>query len=345
MNLDQLLVIKGPTVSSDDQAEKNLAFKNELGQLSFVKKYCASNNVPGVGYNFSTDKITRLIPQQGDAKKSYAMFIADDRFFDTYGIKFISGNSFSKADAEASWNNINKVIVNEKAATSLGFGKDEIPTGKKITWGEKQFEVIGVIKDYHHLSLKDPVKPTIYLGSVSFGYFTIQTDSRGLPAKLDALKEKYAAAFPGNPFEYVFADEQFNKQYNSDQKLGNVFIACACIAIFIACLGLFGLSFYTAKQRVKEIGIRKVLGASVADITALMSKDFLLLVLIAFVIASPIAWWAMNKWLADFAYRVDIAWWVFALAGCIAVLIALVTVSFQSIKAAISNPVKSLRRE
>lgn len=345
MNLNQLLVIKGPTVSSDGQAQRNASFKNDLAQLPFVKKYCASNNVPGIGYNFSTEKITRTAPQKGDDKKSYSMFISDDHFFDTYGIKFTYGKSFSRDDAEASWNNVKKVIINEKAAAALGFEKGRDITGQKLLWGSKPYEIIGVIKDYHHLSPKDAIKPTIYLGSVSFGYFTIQANTGNLPAKLSMLKKKYTAAFPGNPFEYFFADEQYDKQYKTDQQLGNVFIASACIAILIACLGLFGLTTYTAKQRIKEIGIRKVLGASITDIVALLSKDFLWLVAIAFIIASPVAWWGMHKWLADFAYPVSISWWVFALAGLAAACIALSTISFQAIKAAVANPVKSLRTE
>ena len=227
MNLNQLLVIKGPTVSSDGQAQKNASFKNDLAQLPFVKKYCASNNVPGIGYNFSTEKITRMAPQKGDDKKSYSMFIADDHFYDTYGIKFTYGKSFSTDDAEASWNNVKKGIINEKAAATLGFEKGRDITGEKLQWGNKPYEIIGVIKDYHHLSPKDAIKPTIYLGSVSFGYFTIQTGMDNLPAKLSMLKQKYTAAFPGNPFEYFFADEQYDKQYATDQKLGNVFIAAA----------------------------------------------------------------------------------------------------------------------
>ncbi|HLK28697.1 MAG TPA: ABC transporter permease, partial [Puia sp.] len=345
MNLDQLLVIQGPTVTIKNQSEKNVSFKNALAQLPFVKKYAASNNVPGVGYNFSTENITKLVsPQKGDERKSYSMFISDDNFFDTYGIQFVQGATFNKQDVEQSWNKVQKVIINEKAAKELGFDIKENLVGQKIFW-EKPYEIIGVVKDYHHLSFREPIKPTIYLASRSSGYYTVQTDTRNMQSKIATIKELYTGFFPGNPFDYFFADEKYNLQYNNDQKLGNVFVASACIAVLIACLGLFGLAAFMARQRIKEIGIRKILGANVGNITALLSKDFIVLVLISIVIASPVAWWAMNKWLQDFAYRTTISWWVFALAGFIAVLIALATISFQSIKAAVANPVKSLRSE
>ncbi|HLK31219.1 MAG TPA: ABC transporter permease [Puia sp.] len=345
MNLNELLVIQGPTVTSNGQSQKNASFKNALAQLSFVKKYAASNDVPGVGYNFSTENITQQnSPQKGDEKKSYSMFISDDRFFDTYGIQFSQGKTFSQDDVQESWNKIQKVIINEKAAQSLGFNTKENLIGKKIVW-EKPYEIIGVVKDYHHLSFREPIKPTIYLASASSGYYTIQTDTRNMQSKINEIKNIYASTFPGNPFEYFFANEKYDQQYFEEQKLGNVFIASAFVAALIACLGLFGLAAFTARQRVKEIGIRKVLGAGVADITTLLSKDFIVLVIISMVIASPIAWWAMNKWLQDFAYRTNISWWVFILAGIIAVTIALATIGFQSIKAAIANPVKSLRSE
>jgi putative ABC transport system permease protein len=160
-----------------------------------------------------------------------------------------------------------------------------------------------------------------------------------------AVKEKYSAFFPGNPFDYFFLDERFNQQYKNDQLFGKAFTLFAGLAIFIACLGLMGLSAFGTSQRIKEIGIRKVLGASVSNIVLLLSKDFVWLILVAFIIASPIAWWIMHQWLRDFAYRIPLNPWIFAAAGLLAVLIAIVTISFQAIKAAMAAPVKSLRTE
>lgn len=344
MNLEQLVVIQGPTVSSEGQAQRNVSFKNELSRLPFVTKYAASNNIPGVGYNFSTNGITKLNPKKEDEKKSYSMFISDDKFFDTYEIDFAQGSAFSQNDAERSWNNVRKVIINEKAAESLGFNEKENIIGQKILWGEA-FEVIGVVKDYHHIALREAIKPTIYLASVSFSYFTIKTDISNIQSKMNTIKAIYNKTFSGNPFEYFFADERYDQQYSQEQKLGNVFVTAASIAVLIACMGLFGLAAFSARQRVKEIGIRRVLGASVKDITTLLSKDFIKLVLISILIASPLAWWLMHNWLKDFAYRTDISWWIFVVAGVIAVFIAVTTVSFQAIKAARANPVENLRTE
>ena len=344
MNLSQLLVIKGPTVSSEGQAEKNDAFKNQLSQLPFIKKYAASNNIPGGGYNFSTAGITRLNPEKEDDKKNYNMFISDEKFFDTYGISFVQGKTYTAEEARQGWNKSRKVIINQKAAAQLGFKKTDNIVGKKILWGE-QMEIAGVVKDYHHLSMHKAIEPVIYLPSVSFVYFTIQTDVNNMPAKLGSLGNYYKQFFPGNPFEYFFADEKYSSQFTTEDKLGNVFIAAALVAIIIACLGLFGLASFTARQRIKEIGIRKVLGASVAGIAKLLSTDFLKLIIIAAFIAFPIAWYAMHKWLQDYAYRINISWVVFVIAGVIALMIAVLTVSFQAIKAAVANPVKSLRTE
>ncbi|MCY7353007.1 MAG: ABC transporter permease [Cytophagaceae bacterium] len=344
LNLNQLLVLAGPTVATDEQGDRNDAFKQELARLPFVQKVAASNNVPGIGYNFGTAGITRPNPTPGDENKNYRMFIADQNFFDVYGIKLAQGRPFTKAEADASWNNAPRVIVNERAARQLGYDPKGIVAGRKLLWG-KEYEIVGVVKDYHHLSMHQPIEPVIYLPSTGYSYFTIRTDVRELPAKLATLEALYKQTFPGNPFDYFFADEAYNRQFRTERQLGQVFVAASLVAILIACLGIFGLAAFAAQQRTKEIGVRKVLGASVTSIVALLSKDFLKLVFIAILIACPVAWWGMNRWLQDFAYKIDIEWWVFALAGGLAVGIALLTVSFQSVKAALMNPVKSLRSE
>jgi putative ABC transport system permease protein len=344
MNLNERLVVKGPTVFSDANAAGNASYKNVLAQLPFVTKYTASNGVPGQGYNFTASGITRQNPAKDDDKKEYAILVTDERFFDTYGITFAHGKSYTAVDAEQGWDKSKKVVLNQKAAIQLGFSPTENLIGKKIMWGQP-YEIAGVVQDYHHASLREPIRPTVYLPSGSYLYFTIQTDANNMPAKLDVLKKAYLAMFPGNPFEYFFADASYDQQYHAEQKLGRVFVASAAVAILIACMGLFGLVSYAARQRTKEIGIRKVLGASVADITALLSKDFVKLVAVAVIIASPVAWWLMQKWLQDFAYRTAVSWWIFLAAGILALLLALATVCVQAIKAAVANPVKSLRSE
>ncbi|HLL43295.1 MAG TPA: ABC transporter permease, partial [Segetibacter sp.] len=215
MNLKQLLVIKGPAVSSPDQETRNVAFKNQLSQLPFVEKFSVSNNVPGLGYNFSANGITSLNPKPDDDKKGYSMFIADEKFFDTYGITFVQGGTFSGDDAEKTWNKSQKVIINQKAAEQLGFKKDENIIGKKILWGQP-FEIVGLVKDYHHLSLRESIQPAIHLASVSYAFFTIRTSQQNMESKINTIKKLYNGQFQSNPFEYFFADESYDKQYTQE---------------------------------------------------------------------------------------------------------------------------------
>lgn len=218
--------------------------------------------------------------------------------------------------------------------------------GKQVTSNNKKYDVIGVIADFHQKSLHYPIEPTMfYPGSNTWNPVSVKVNPQNLPATIAMLKKKYEDFFPGNFFDYYFLDEKFNEQYSNDQLFGKVFAIFAGFAIFIACLGLFGLSLFATAQRVKEIGVRKVLGASLSNIVFLLSKDFLKLVIIALIIASPIAWFVMHSWLQNFAYRIGIGWWIFFAAGLLAIFIALATISYQAIKAALANPVKSLRSE
>jgi len=219
-------------------------------------------------------------------------------------------------------------------------------------WGDKG-TIIGLMKDYHHNSLKVPIEPLILRlfkqswtrESGYWGNVIVRTEKGKTKQAIASMEKLYKQYNPGFPFKYYFTDDEIAKNYKAEYTVSKLSKYFAFIAIFISCLGLFGLVTFTAEQKTKEIGIRKVLGASVTGIVRMLSKDFLKLVLIAAIIAFPVAWWAMHTWLANFAYRVDIGWWVFIVAGVAALLIALLTISFQSIKAAIANPVKSLRTE
>lgn len=345
MQLDQRMAVTGPSIVNSSEIDNSVAFEQELGRLPFVKQYAASNNIPGQGYNFSTSGITRLNPEPGDEKKSYAMLIVDDRYFDAYNISVKYGTAFTPPMLEHGWPKTKKVILNESAVKELGFKPDDPNIiGQKISWGG-DFEVVGVVKDYHHLALHELIKPMIFLPAVADGFFTIKMAGGNMQAKVTQIQALYKNVFPSEPFTYVFLDEVYDKQYKSEKQLGRVFIAAALVAVLIACMGLFGLAAFAARQKVKEIGIRKVLGAGVWSIVNLLSADFLKMVLIALLIASPLAWWAMHRWLQAFAYRAPIQWWVFILAGGVALLIAFATVSFQAVKAAVANPVKSLRAE
>lgn len=344
MNIEQLLIINGPSINTADKRQKGIAFGNEVVQLPFVHAYASSGNVPGSGYNFGTNGITRLSPAPGDEEKSYSMMIIDDKFLDTYQIPLVAGKNFTPLICEKAWYKMPVVMLNESAARQLGFASAAEAVGQEIKWGAA-YEVIGVVRDYHHQSLKQKIDPVIFLADYNPVSFTIRLQGKGMQEQIAALQQLYHSLFPNNPFEYYFADEVYDRQYRNEQKFSQVFTASSALAVIIACLGLFGLAAFSAEQRTKEIGIRKVLGASVLNIIGLLSREFLKLIGIAFVIALPLAWYAINRGLENFAYQIAFPWWLFLLTGVLTALIALITISWQSIKAALANPVKSLRNE
>jgi putative ABC transport system permease protein len=345
IKLDQRVVIHGPEVGKDASFQSRTAsFEHELEQLPYIKSFCSTGTIPGNYYNFSTSGIVRQNPQPGDDKKVYSMGFIDHRFLATYGIALAAGRNFTPAESEAGWEKNTKLIVNETGARRLGFSSAADAVGQFVNWG-KAFEIVGVVKDYHHQSLREAIDAIIFLPQNHGNWLTIQLDTDQIQTRMAALERLYKTTYPGNPFEFFFVDENYNRQYQTEQQYGRIFVTASLLAIFIACLGLFGLATFMTEQRTKEIGVRKVLGASVGSIVTLLSKDFMKLVLVAFLIASPIAWYATRQWLQNFEYKVDLEWWVFGLAGGLAVLIALATISFQSVKAALTNPVKSLRSE
>ncbi|MCW8310699.1 ABC transporter permease [Sphingobacterium sp. InxBP1] len=264
----------------------------------------------------------------------------DEEYIDAMGMKLSKGRSFSKAFGNDSLS----IIVNETAARDLGW-KGEI-IGRTLTNKDnKTYNVIGLVKDFHFKSLHEQISPLVMVLGDQAGSLIVKThtnDTEGLVKKLKALYDSFATDIP---FNYSFLDERYAQTYQAEVKTGRLLSIFAGLTIFVACLGLFGLAIFTANQRRKEIGIRKVIGASISGITQMLSVQFIKLVAIAILISSPIAWWAMHKWLENFAYRIEIQWWMFAVAGLLAILIALLTVSSQAIKAALANPVDSLRNE
>jgi putative ABC transport system permease protein len=263
-----------------------------------------------------------------------------------YQVKLLAGRDYVATDYNTDFGKLHNLIINESATKLLGFAKPEDAIGKSIFRGSRKWDIVGVIADYHQKSLRYPVEPTILMPAYGTGSaISVRVDTKDLDKTIASLKLSFDEFFPGNLFDYYFLDEQFNKQYSNDQLFGKAFAIFAGFAIFIASLGLLGLSLFAATQRTKEIGVRKVLGASVSSIVVLISKDFVKLVLLAFLIACPLAWYIMHGWLQDFAYRTNISWWIFPLAGALSLVIALATISFQAIKAGNTNPVRSLRTE
>jgi len=347
MNIDQVLVVERPGIADTSSAIFNSSidlFRNELKKNPAVQGVSASFTIPGKQREYKV--IVKRYGADTNDSVTVRFNSMDYDFLDVYKMKLIAGRNFSPGfprDPDTS------VIISETAAKLLGFKKPEDAVGRTLTiptFGGWNPIVAGVVNDHHQLSLKKTMEPSIFFCSVYGGeFYSMRIRTASLPQTLKHVEASWTKAFPGNPFGYFFLDEYFNRQYENEQKFGKLFTSFAILAIIIGCLGLFGLSAYTASQRIKEIGIRKVLGASVMDITGMLSRDFLKLVILAVLIASPVAWFVMSKWLDDFAYRTHMSWWIFGLAGLMALLIALLTVSFQAIKAAIANPVKSLRTE
>ena len=255
-------------------------------------------------------------------------------------LQLTGGRDFSKDFATDSVG----YVINESALKIIGY-KD--PIGKPLTFWQKPGTIIGVLKDFHFNSMHEQIKPLIlHLGeNVEWGTALVRTEPGKTKKALASLEKVCKDLNPKFPFTYKFSDEEYAKLYKSEQVVGQLTNYFAFLGIFISCLGLLGLVIFTAEQRTKEFGIRKVLGASPVTLFTLLSKEFLLLVLVAMIIASPLAWIAMNNWLQDYAYKINISWWMFVIAGIGAILIALITVSFQAFKAATANPVKSLRSE
>ena len=346
LDLNQLVVINGPEVGRDSTLQqRNESFLNQIATLPFVEKFCSTGSVPSKGYNFSTDGITRLAPRPGDEKLSYSIAEVDENFIPTYGLALVAGRNFLAADCRKKWSNRNRLMLNERAAAQLGFASAQQAVGQQVTWNSRTYEVVGVLKDYHHLNLREAISPVVYLPSTNNHQFSFKLKAVDMQSQIETLKAAYATYFPGNPFTFFFVDDNYNRQYQAEQQYGLIFTAASALAIFIACLGLFGLATFTTEQRVKEIGIRKILGASITQVTALLTRDFLFLVVAALLIATPLCWYAMSRWLEGFAYRTNVTWSVFGIAGATAVIIAFATVSTQAIRAALANPVDSLRSE
>jgi len=261
----------------------------------------------------------------------------DQDFIKFFKLKLDAGAGFTGIKPDSA-----HYILNETAVRDAGIKN---PIGKRFSlWGTNGI-IIGVLKDFHFASLKQKIEPFVFKYQPHTWQLLVKTTGKDAPKALKTVENTWKRYNPNFPFTYTFLDQTYEALYKSDQRTGTLFNVFAGIAILISCLGLFGLAAYTAQVKVKEIGIRKVLGASIANITTMLSRDFLTLIVLAILIASPIAWYAMNKWLQDFVYRATIQWWIFAVAGMAAILIALITISYQSIKAALANPVKSLRSE
>ncbi len=347
IDLSQMLIVKPPLLTNWDSSfiDKENSFKNELTQLPNVHGASAIGKTAG-------DELSRAFDvhraDKRDDNVTMRNVSVDADFVKVFNAKIVAGRNFTTTDYNPDGNKLHSFILNESAVKLLGFSSPADAIGKQIQFGagDKAWDIIGVVNDFHQKSLHYSIEPTILVPSYGTDNpICIKVDTKDLAATLAAIKAKYEAFFPNNFFDYYFLDEKFARQYSDDLLFEKVFSLFSGFAICIACLGLLGLSLFATAQRTKEIGVRKVLGASVANIVTLLSRDFIKLIIVAILIASPAAYYIMHTWLQGFAYRIDISPWLFVAAGLLAVLTAILTISFQSVKAAIANPVKSLRTE
>ena len=342
INIDQTLVVPPAIVGIDSTfLRKMTAFKQELQRQSSIKDIAVSTSIPGEAVDWNAGGI-KLVGQDESKSKQYRVIGVDYDYIKTYKLQLIAGRPFAKEFGSAKYS----VIFNRKGIEQLGFSKPEDAIGKKIDFWGDQYTIEGITENFHQQSLHEAYEPLILrlIPDLS-GNISIKTTTAQAGQTINSVKAAWSKFFPGNTFEYFFLDDHFDEQYKADQRFGKVFSLFTSLAILVACLGLFGLASFTTLQRTKEIGIRKVLGASVLNILKLLFTEFALLLVIAFVTAVPIAWLTTSNWLQGYAFRIDLHWTYFVLPFMAIIAIAFITVSFQSIKAAIANPSKSLRTE
>ncbi len=334
-NKDQLLVIE----TNGDPGRD--AFKQAVTGIPNVVSTAAASSVPGSGNPGAYSEIEN---SKGELQiANLDLYFVDFDYIPQMKIRMVAGRPFSR---DFGSDTTHAMVLNEAAVKMFGYASPQQAIGKRFKQWGREGTIVGVMKDFHFRSLQQQIKPlSMRIEPGGCDLVTVKINPKALPATLAAIEGKWKEISPQKPYSYFFLDEYFDRQYRAEEKFGKLFLNFAVLAIFISCLGLLGLASYSTMQRTREIGIRKVMGATVTGIVQLLSKDFLKLVAIAFVIATPVAWMGMHKWLQDFAYQVNMSWWIFLLAGIMALVIAVITISFLAIKAAVANPVQSLKSE
>ena len=341
VDIDQTMVIEGPSVLDSTYQEKLTAFGDVMESNASIQKVVVSTGIPGRPIDWNAGGIKKQGEPDTEGKQYRVLGIGYD-FVETYDLEVIAGRSFDESFGDEG----SKILFSRSAVKQLGFNDIEEALNVNVDfWGEV-YTIVGVLEDYHHTSLKENYDQLIFrLIPDASNYYSVKFQGGNAQQVISSAEENWARFFPGNPFQYFFLDDQYNEQYKADERFGKVFTIFSGLAIFVACLGLFGLAAFMTAKRTKEIGIRKVLGASVSGILQLLSTDFIKLILISVVLAIPAAYYSMELWLNGFAFRIDLYWYIFAIPAVLVLAIALLTVSFQTLRAAKSNPVDSLRYE
>lgn len=339
--IDHVIVMK--TLTNNKTLLSQEAFINEIKNNTGIKTVSISNNVPGGKFSNVIGAIRPMGAKAEDGVKCYFIDM-DENYLDLYHIELIAGNNFTN-------NNYGKkefVLINATAAKMFGYASPSEAVNQKIVLGEMDNQtrtIIGVTEDYHQKSLQEPIEPSIFNYTKSGDYISVKYSPELGKTIIGSLKEPWAKVFPDQPFDYVFNDQFYTAQYDGNKVFGRLVSTFAILIVLIACIGLYSLARFEINNRIKEIGVRKVNGATISEVMTMLNRDFVKWVAIAFIIATPIAWYAIHKWLESFAYKTALSWWIFALAGLLALGIALLTVSWQSWRAATRNPVEALRYE
>jgi putative ABC transport system permease protein len=341
LTIDDTLVLQGPGVGVMDSlvAERLDGFKAEVERIAGVKSMTASSAIPGKEIYWASN--IRLLTSPTTENLNVSGSAIDQDFIKSYGVKILAGRDFDHSMTHDD----KRVILNLALCERLGFKDPKEAIGKMVVFSQDTLEVMGVSENFHQMSLKNEVAPLVMGLGYSVSYFSLKVETDNYQSIIASLQEPWNRFFPGNPIDYFFLDEFFNRQYDKDNRFGQVFTLFTFLGILIASLGLFGLASFMALQRTKEIGIRKVLGSSVSGIVVLLSRSFMQPVLIANLIAWPIAWWIMDRWLQSFPYRISINPLYFIAAGMLVVIIAFISVSSQTLKAAMTQPANTLKHE
>jgi len=346
VNIDRTIVtFSPPTMIGRPQRMSKIDFyKSMVRKTSGVESVATSSIIPGKEILWTRQDI-RKVEDLPNTMKTYAYAYVDYDFIKTFNLKILSGRNFTASENEKS----KYVIINEMAMHQLGFQSSDVALHSFIMVGKDPFEIVGVVRNYHHESLKREIKPIVFFYGYQWmsdiGYYSIKINTSDIKSTVSQIEKIWKDIYPQDRFNYFFLDDAFNNQYKSDQSFGRVFTLFTLLAIIIANIGLLGLAVYTSRQRIKEISVRRVNGAPVWHIIYLLNRDFLKWVAIAFVIAVPITAFVMSKWLENFAYRTGLAWWIFIVAGLLALFVAMLTVSWQSWRAASRNPAEALKYE
>ncbi|MCY1719255.1 ABC transporter permease [Prolixibacteraceae bacterium Z1-6] len=343
MNASQVLVMRGPATnntSGDRRYHEFCAFREELLQSPFIEKVTATMNIPGQTNKYNNVMVNFRGKQ---INTRFNISFSDENYFETYQVPIVAGRNFYQVMA----NEAQAVIINEKSAEILGFESPSAAVGEKISLGNREAEIVGVAQNFHHESLQKELEPYIYQfrHPHEFGYYPALVNTSNIPELMKTTKQIWEKHYPGAQADFFFLDAFFNRQYISYKQLGELAGFSSMLAILIACLGLYALVSHTVNRKIKEIGVRKVNGATISEIVTMLNKDFVKWVAVAFGLATPLAYFAMRTWLETFAYKTILNWWIFVTAGVVTLSIALLTVSYQSWHAATKNPVESLRYE